>query len=131
MWIVSGSYDKTVRIWDTLTGAELKILRGHTDSVDSVAFSRDNMHIGSGSSDESVRVWNYDEFSSIDGRHSTWNLMDTNWIVSSQKKDHLMWVPQEAQVHEPSNILTISCYGFGSVDFQQSIGVEWISCYTP
>jgi hypothetical protein len=59
-------------------------------------------------------------------------MTQTNWIVSSQRQDHLMWVPPEAQVVEPPTILVISLNGFGSVDFRQSmIGVEWIGCYTP
>jgi len=43
-----------------------------------------------------------------------------------------MWVPQGAQVTEPSALLIISRHGFGFVDFQQAMmGVEWIGCYTP
>ena len=40
-----------------MTGAELKVLMGHTDTVMSVAFSTDGTRIVSGSSDSSVRVW--------------------------------------------------------------------------
>jgi WD40 repeat protein len=50
MRIVSGSYDKTVRMWDASTGAELNVLKGHTNWVNSVAISRDGMRIVSGSS---------------------------------------------------------------------------------
>ena len=28
-WIVSGSFDNTVRVWDAPSGAELAIFRGH------------------------------------------------------------------------------------------------------
>jgi len=38
--IVSGSVDKSVRVWDASTGAELNALKGHTSSVSSVAFSK-------------------------------------------------------------------------------------------
>jgi len=40
-----------------LTGEEKHVLNGHTDSVNSVAFSSDGTHIVSGSDDNSVRVW--------------------------------------------------------------------------
>jgi WD40 repeat protein len=46
-----------VRVWDASTGAELKVLNGHTETVHSVAFSPDGTRIVSGSSDKSVRVW--------------------------------------------------------------------------
>lgn len=37
--VVSGSYNKTVRLWDVTTRAQLQALDGYTDSVRSVAFS--------------------------------------------------------------------------------------------
>jgi WD40 repeat protein len=55
--IVSGSYDKTVRIWDASTGAQVKQLDGHTSLVISVAYSPDGSHIVSGSYDNTVRIW--------------------------------------------------------------------------
>ena len=55
--IVSGSKDKSVRVWDASTGAELKVLNGHTDFIWSTAFSTDGTRIVSGSFDKSVRVW--------------------------------------------------------------------------
>ena len=55
--IVSGSADKSVRVWDASTGEMLKVLEGHTRDIRSVAFSSDDSHIVSGSDDQSVRVW--------------------------------------------------------------------------
>jgi WD40 repeat protein len=57
MQIVSGSNDHSVRVWDASTGAEVKVLKGHTGWVNSVAFSSNRMQIVSGSNDQSVRVW--------------------------------------------------------------------------
>jgi WD40 repeat protein len=39
--VVSGSHDKTVRLWDAVTGAALQTLEGHSGSVSSVTFSPD------------------------------------------------------------------------------------------
>ncbi|KAH8200762.1 hypothetical protein TruAng_005079 [Truncatella angustata] len=55
--IVSGSFDKTIRIWDTNSGKEVHKLEGHSNAVTSVAFSHDGSRIVSGSSDETVRIW--------------------------------------------------------------------------
>jgi len=40
--VVSGSDDKTVRLWDAATGALQQTLEGHTSWVNSVAFSPDD-----------------------------------------------------------------------------------------
>jgi eukaryotic-like serine/threonine-protein kinase len=54
-WIVSGSADKTIKVWDAATGVELKTLRGHEHHVVCAAFSPDGRRIVSGSS--TVKVW--------------------------------------------------------------------------
>ncbi|THU80992.1 WD40 repeat-like protein [Dendrothele bispora CBS 962.96] len=56
--VVSGSDDKTVKIWNAETGNMEFELKGHTGSVNSVAFSQDGRRVVSGSNDETVRIWN-------------------------------------------------------------------------
>jgi WD40 repeat protein len=55
--IVSGSWDNTIKFWDTASGACTQTLEGHGHWVESVAFSRDGRHIVSGSSDKTIKVW--------------------------------------------------------------------------
>ncbi|KAG7284866.1 hypothetical protein NEMBOFW57_009481 [Staphylotrichum longicolle] len=55
--IVSGSDDKTVRVWDAATGTERHVLQGHSRPARAVAFSPDGQLIVSGSDDKTVRVW--------------------------------------------------------------------------
>lgn len=57
--IVSGSHDKTVRVWDAGSGMQVLLLRGHEDQVCSVSSSATG-RIVSGSADETARVWNED-----------------------------------------------------------------------
>jgi WD40 repeat protein/serine/threonine protein kinase len=56
--LVSGSSDKTVRVWDVATGRETLTLTGHTSGVSSVAFSPDGTRIASSSGlENTVEVW--------------------------------------------------------------------------
>jgi WD40 repeat protein len=55
--IVSGSEDRTVKVWDAQTGKNLLTLTGHTMAVTSVALSSDGKRVVSGSRDRTLRVW--------------------------------------------------------------------------
>ncbi|MFN8121427.1 MAG: hypothetical protein U0237_03255 [Thermoleophilia bacterium] len=56
---VTGSADRTVRVWDTRTGRELAVLRGHEGPIEtSVRFSGDGRIVASAASD-GVRLWDW------------------------------------------------------------------------
>ena len=55
--VLTGSLDKTARLWDAATGAAVATLAGHTLSVRAVAFSPDGTRILTGSRDNTARLW--------------------------------------------------------------------------
>ena len=57
-YIVSGSRDNTIKIWNLESGQEIKTLAGHNGSVRSVAISSDSKYIVSGSDDNTIKIWN-------------------------------------------------------------------------
>jgi WD40 repeat protein len=55
--VASGSLDKTVRLWDAMTGEKRPKLVGHDNRVTAVAFSPDGKTVASGSWDKTARLW--------------------------------------------------------------------------
>ena len=55
--LITGSYDKTVRVWNLDTGECLRTLRGHTRAVRALQF--DQRLLFTGSMDGTVRMWNW------------------------------------------------------------------------
>jgi guanine nucleotide-binding protein subunit beta-2-like 1 protein len=58
LFILSGSWDGSLRLWDYQKGATTLRFANHTKDVLSVAFSADNRQIVSGSRDRTIKVWN-------------------------------------------------------------------------
>jgi hypothetical protein len=56
-WALTGSGDKTARVWEVATGKEIRRLEGHLKYVTSVAFSPDGRWALTGSGDYTARLW--------------------------------------------------------------------------
>merc|ERR550514_2489370 len=72
---LSGSWDKTMRLWDLNVGSSVRTFSGHTSDVFSVAFSQDNRQIVSGSRDKTIRLWNTlaeCKYTISEDQHSDW-----------------------------------------------------------
>jgi tetratricopeptide (TPR) repeat protein len=55
--VLTGSTDKTIRLWEVETGKELHLLEGHRSHIRSVAFSPDGRFALSGALDATARLW--------------------------------------------------------------------------
>lgn len=55
--MVSGSIDKTIRIWDSKRGDCIHVLRGHSRPIESLALSPDGSLVISSSLDNIIKVW--------------------------------------------------------------------------
>jgi WD40 repeat protein len=55
--LLSGSDDRTVRVWDVHSGKQRAILEGHSDQVSCVAISPDGTIAATGGADKAVKLW--------------------------------------------------------------------------
>ncbi|HYV47513.1 MAG TPA: TIR domain-containing protein [Myxococcaceae bacterium] len=55
--LLSGSYDRSLKVWDAASGECLLTLSGHSSPVRACAWSPDGQHLLSGSDDRSLKVW--------------------------------------------------------------------------
>ncbi len=87
--IVSGSADKSIRVWDADTGHEIMTLEGHGGIVTSVAYSPDGQVIGSGNQDQTIKIWDANTGREIKSFEQRQNVMSVAfspngwWIASA------------------------------------------------
>jgi general transcriptional corepressor TUP1 len=83
---------QVVRIWDARTGELLERLRGHKDSVYSVAFTPDARGLVSGSLDKTLKYWDVARLASGAGNgnvSSSGRPNTPNSAPSSSKRDSM------------------------------------------
>ncbi len=57
-WIASGSYDKSVILWDRVSGKIAKTLSGHNGAIYDLDFDATSSLIATASADQTVKIWN-------------------------------------------------------------------------
>jgi len=55
--LASGSHDKTIRVWDSISGNSKQMLSGHTGQIYALVVLSDN-ELASASEDSTIRIWN-------------------------------------------------------------------------
>jgi len=103
-WVVSGSADETLRIWDPESGACVRTLQGHTGPVYAVAVLPDGRRVVSGGGDEAgktVRIWDPGSGECVRTLQGIYEVTavavspDGRWVVSGGSADKTVriWDP--------------------------------------
>jgi WD40 repeat protein/tRNA A-37 threonylcarbamoyl transferase component Bud32 len=56
--LVTGSDDRTIKLWNLTTKQEIRTFKGHTSWIYAIAISPDGQTIASGSADKTIKLWN-------------------------------------------------------------------------
>ena len=56
-WIASGSYDKSIIVWDRATGKPARTLQGHNGAIYDLDFDATSSLIATASADQTVKLW--------------------------------------------------------------------------
>lgn len=60
-FVLSGSSDNTMKLWELETGECLHTFEGHTGDVEAVVFSPEGRYVVSGSRDKTIKLWDIGE----------------------------------------------------------------------
>ncbi len=86
-WFVTGSADKTLKVWDIATGKERCMLVGHRHSVAGCAVSPDGSWIVSASHDGTLKVWDVSTGSEV---HTL--TTDAGWVNGCAVSPDGRWI---------------------------------------
>ena len=103
--IASASFDKTVQVWNALTGQLYSVYRGHSNWVTAVAWSPDGKYIASAGFDKTVQIWE-----ALTGRHIL------TYYGHSDVVTDVKWSPNGMYLASTSYDKTVRIWNIGNND---------------
>ncbi|EZG67374.1 guanine nucleotide-binding subunit beta-like protein [Gregarina niphandrodes] len=92
-YLLSTSWDKTMRLWDVKQGTTFRTFIGHTSDVTGGALSMDSRQIISCSRDKTIRLWN--------------TLGQQKYVLSENQ--HTDWISSVRFSPDPNRTMIVSC----------------------
>ena len=106
--LISGSHDKTVKLWDIQTGGVVRTFSGHTDLVQCVSISVDCTKIVSGSHDQMICLWEVQTgkcYYTIEGHDITYQIRfsptNPQCFISASSDRVCQWDTNGNQIEPP------------------------------
>ncbi|KAJ7611219.1 WD40-repeat-containing domain protein [Roridomyces roridus] len=126
--IASGSFDKTVRVWDIHDQLDRLELYGHTNLVTSIQFSPTGSQLASGSLEGTIRIWEMTP--AVESPMGDSPLTRDGWVVGSAG-ELKFWVPPwlSSGLYYPRNSLLLSLKRQTKLDLSRFVeGTDWEKC---
>lgn len=145
-YVVSGSYDGTICIWEAENGNPVYGPFGHTGSILSAKFSPDGTRVIAGSRDHTIRVWDLERVAVTSGLIEgagqapnpergllDWTFARNGWI-KGKHDELLLWAPRDnlSSLWHPYSTVVFGCAFSTKVDFRNAaLGKRWQECFRP
>ena len=105
--VVTGSNDKTIRIWDTESGTAVgDPLVGHNGTVSSVAYTTDGRYIISGSHDRTIRLWDAETGAAV-GNPMKGHTSSVNSVAYSPNGRHIISGSYDGTTYLPRSLVVL------------------------
>jgi WD40 repeat protein len=98
-YIISGSKDHTIRVWERSSGKTLSVLPAHTDQVQHITFCPDGQSVLSGSHDQTLRRWHLRDNGQL---HAIPGLQGLDMTGAKLGEAETKWLKQSGAIGEPA-----------------------------
>lgn len=95
--VISGGYDRTIRLWDSMTGECKNILVGHTGAIKKLIVNNDESLLISAGCDYVIKIWNFWNNQSLFDLvgHTGWvyalQLVNDTLLSAGEEKEVFIW----------------------------------------
>jgi transducin (beta)-like 1 len=94
--LASGSFDCSVKLWDTNVGTCLLTFLGHRDPVYTIEFSPDGKYLASASHDKTVKVWDVKSGTLVRQLKAKTGVYEVSWNATGDKIAAALTSPENA-----------------------------------
>ncbi|MFN5984303.1 MAG: T9SS type A sorting domain-containing protein [Fluviicola sp.] len=118
-YVISGSNDKKVKIWDINTGTLIHTISDHTDRIWDLDISPDGSKFVSVSKDSTCRIWNFNTWEQIANfgvsdsgfvRSVAWSPLGNKIATGNAVSDLTMWDISELSLNENLSSINFDIY---------------------
>lgn len=95
-FFVTGSHDRTIKLWDARLGKEIISVKAHKENINSVTFSYDGRYIISCSEDKTVKLWDADNLQLIKTFET--GMLNTK-VILSKNADFFIVCGEDSIIH--------------------------------